>query len=226
MDRKRRQVNPLQGTSRSAAEQLVEQPPERQRRQPVRRVAGAALGRGEAGVEQAVTDEEGADQPEDQDGLGRVALAVAFGDIVARRPKNQPADGQNDDGDEDRGGGVVLGDAVEISEGAAKPRQGEPIHETEDHELGRTGGQDQKAEEHDDVEQAGQRIPGVAPLGEPELQDRPGPLRIPVEAVVRRGGEQRRDPAPHDVRKHPEANEGDEDEDELRRDAQENCGCG
>ena len=66
------------------------------------------------------------------------------------------------------------------------------------------------------MQHAGEHVAGVAPLAEPDLEDRPDPLRDALEAIVRRCLQQGRDPAPHDPGENPDAGERDQDEEDFR----------
>ena len=66
------------------------------------------------------------------------------------------------------------------------------------------------------MQHAGEHVAGVAPLAEPDLEDRPDPLRDALEAIVRRCLQQGLDPAQHDPGENSDAGERDQDEKDFR----------
>ena len=221
-----REVDRLERGGRQAREQGTECPGQGERGagvpgQPLRGRCGS-----QARVEQALAHQQGADEPQHQDGLGRVVLAVALGHRVTRGLEREPPHGQCRGRQEHRRAGVILDDAVKGPERAAEPGQGEAVHEPQDDELGGPGGQRQEAEEDDDVQHPGRQVPRVPPLPEPDPEHRLKAFGDAVEARVGCGLEQRLDAAAHDVDEKADADRGDQHEQELQRDAEPGCSCG
>ena len=89
----------------------------------------------EASLEHAFGDHQCGDETEDEQRLGGVVLAVFLGDGVPRGLEEGAAHGEDRHGHEDCGGGEVLDDVVDRTEGAAETGQDEAIHEAENHQL-------------------------------------------------------------------------------------------